>query len=191
MKSHLFPALKLTGILLLICSGIYPLMIAGIGMFAPGQGNGVTIQENGRVVGYENIGQNFVDDKYFSGRPSANNYNSAVSGGSNKGPADPDYLVIVATRIDTFLAHNPGITKAEIPSDLITASGSGLDPDISIAAAKIQVKRIAKLRNLSEAQINQLIQENIRKPLLGCLGPASVSVLKLNLALNKMATPQN
>lgn len=178
------PSIRLTAVLVLICSVIYPLLVAGIGMTAPGGGNGVTVTEHGMIVGYENIGQNFTRDDYFQGRPSAVNYNAAGSGGSNKGPTNPDYLAQVQNRIDTFLAHNPGVSKSEIPVDLITASGSGLDPHISIQAARIQVARIAKLRNRPESEINALIDEVKEEPLFGFLGPERINVLKLNLALN-------
>ena len=109
------------------------MLIAGIGQAAPGGGKGETVSVNGKVVGYKLIGQKFTDDKYFWGRPSAVDYNAAGSAGSNKGPTNPDYLKTVQDRIDTFLVHNPGIKKEEIPSELVTASGSGLDPDISPA----------------------------------------------------------
>src|SRR5215813_11384902 len=142
MKKNLVISLRLTVIMIILCGVLYPLLIAAIGKATPGGGKGETISVNGKVVGYEKIGQKFTDDKYFQGRPSAVDYNAAGSAGSNKGPSNPDYLKIVQQRIDTFLAHNPGIKKEEIPVDLVTASGSGLDPDISPAAAYIQVKRI-------------------------------------------------
>lgn len=186
MKSYILPSLKLTGILILITSVIYPLLIAGIAKMAPGGGKGQTIELNGKVVGYENIGQNFTDDKYFQGRPSAVNYNAAGSAGSNKGGSNPDYLINVQARIDTFLIHNPTIKKSEIPSDLVTASGSGLDPNISIQAAKVQVSRIAKIRNKSEKIIYDLIENQTEKPLLGMFGPEKINVLKLNIALNTL-----
>ncbi len=186
MKTYILPSLKLTGILIIICAVIYPLLIAGIAKASPGAGKGQTIEVNGKVVGYENIGQNFTDDKYFHGRPSAVNYNAAGSGGSNKGGSNSDYLATVQSRIDTFLVHNPGIKKTDIPADLVTASGSGLDPNISIQAAKIQVTRIAKIRNKSEKVIYDLIEKNTEKPLLGLFGPEKINVLKLNISLNAL-----
>ena len=104
----------------------------GIAQAAPAKGKGETVTVNGKVVGYKLIGQKFTDDKYFWSRPSAVDYNAAGSGGSNKGPTNPDYLKTVQDRIDSFLVHNPGIKKEEIPSELVTASGSGQDPDISV-----------------------------------------------------------
>lgn len=184
MKTYLLPSLKLTIVLIIICSVFYPLLIAGIAKTAPGGGKGETIEVNGKIVGYANIGQKFTDDKYFSGRPSAVNYNAAGSGGSNKGPSNPDYLKDVQARIDTFLVHNPGIKKEQIPADLVTASGSGLDPDISVQAAKVQVPRIAKIRNKSEKELYDLIDKMKENPLFGFLGPEKINVLKLNIQLN-------
>src|SRR5476651_1954544 len=106
MKKYLLPSLKLTIVLLVICSVIYPLLIAGSAKFAPGGGKGETLSVNGKVVGYKDIGQKFTDDKYFWSRPSAVDYNAAGSAGSNKGPSNPDYLASVQARIDTFLVHN-------------------------------------------------------------------------------------
>lgn len=186
MKTYILPSLKLTGILILISSVIYPLLIAGIAKMAPGGGKGQTIEVNGKIVGYENIGQNFTDDKYFQGRPSAVSYNAAGSGGSNKGPSNPDYLVTVQARIDTFLVHNPDIPKKYIPSDIVTASGSGLDPNISVLAAKVQAPRIAKIRNKNEKDIYVLIEKLTEKPLYGIFGPEKINVLKLNIALNTL-----
>lgn len=179
-------SLKLTLILLVVCAGIFPLFIALIAKLAPGEGKGETITVNGKVVGYANVGQKFTDDKYFCSRPSAVDYNAAGSAGSNKGPSNPDYLKTVEDRIDTFLVHNPGITKQQIPAELVTASGSGLDPDISPASAYIQVKRIAAIRNLPEEKVKSLVDEHIDKPLLGILGPSKINVLKMNVALDAM-----
>ncbi len=186
MKTYILPSLKLTAVLIILCSVLYPLLIAGIAKTAPGGGNGETVSVNGKVVGYANIGQKFTADKYFWSRPSAVNYNAAGSGGSNKGPSNPDYLKDVHARIDSFMVHNPGVVKAEIPADLVTASGSGLDPDISPKSAYIQVARIAKVRNISIEKINALIEKQIEKPLLGMFGPEKVNVLKLNAALDQL-----
>ena len=128
MKKNLIISLKLTLVMIILCAVLYPLLIAGIGKAAPGGGKGETVLVNGKVVGYEKIGQRFTEDKYFQGRPSAVDYNAAGSGGSNKGPSNPDYLQVVKDRIDSFLVHNPGVKKDEIPAEMVTASGSGLDP---------------------------------------------------------------
>lgn len=186
MKRYIMPAVKLTLVLLLVLAGLYPLLIAGLAKMAPGKGDGETVTFKGRVVGYANIGQKFNEDKYFWSRPSAVDYNAAGSAGSNKGPSNPDYLKVVQERIDTFLAHNPGVRKNDIPAELVTASGSGLDPDLSPAAAEIQVARIAKARGLSEERVKALVMENIQGPLFGFLGPEKVNVLRLNVALDSM-----
>lgn len=184
MKKNLLISLKLTLAMIILCAVLYPLLIAGIGKAAPGGGKGMTVSVNGKVVGYENVGQKFTDDKYFWGRPSAVDYNAAGSAGSNKGPSNPDYLKIVQDRIDTFLTHNPGIKKEEIPADLVTASGSGLDPHISPASAYVQVKRIAAVRHLDEEKVIALVNQHIEKIIFG---PSVVNVLKINIALDKIS----
>ncbi|MBK9636848.1 MAG: K(+)-transporting ATPase subunit C [Bacteroidetes bacterium] len=185
MKSNIFPAIKLTFVCLVFFMGIYTLAVYGIAQFAPNQGKGEIISSNGNTY-YSNVGQSFTDDKYFISRPSAVGYNAAGSGGSNKGPSNPDYLAEVQARIDTFLIHNPGIDKSEIPSDLVTASGSGLDPNLSVQAAKVQVKRIAKIRGLAEGNVLQLIVSNTEQPLFGLFGTEKINLLKLNIALDKL-----
>lgn len=187
MKKYILTSLKLTAVFIILCSVIYPLLIAGIGKLTPGQGKGETLTAGGKVVGYANIGQRFSADKYFWSRPSAVSYNAAGSGGSYKGPSNPDYLKDVQAHIDSFLAHNPGVKKEEIPAELVTYSGSGLDPDISPEGAKIQVRRVAAARQLPEDKLNSLVERYIQKPLWGMFGPAKVNVLKLNIALDEMA----
>ena len=184
MKTYILPSLKLTFTLIIICAVLYPLLIAGIAKTAQGKGKGVTVSVNGKVVGYENVGQKFTDDKYFQGRPSAVNYNAAGSGGSNKAPSNAEYLTIVQSRIDTFLVHNPDVKKSDIPSELVTASGSGLDPNISVEAAKIQVPRIAKIRNRNEKELYVLVDKLTEHSLFGFLGTEKINVLKLNIELN-------
>ncbi len=186
MKKYILPSIKLTLVLLVICSVIYPLAIAGIGKFAPGGGKGKTLSVNGKIVGYADIGQKFDQDKYFWSRPSAVAYNAAGSAGSNKGPTNPDYLKDVQSKIDTFLAHNPGVKKEDIPVDMVTYSGSGLDPDISPAGAYIQVARVAKVRGLTKDKVKILVDEHIEKPFLGFFGIEKVNVLKLNIDLDKL-----
>ncbi len=186
MKTYLLPSFKITIILIVILSGLYPLLVAGIGKFTPGHGDGETVTYNGRVVGYANIGQKFTQDKYFYSRPSAANYQADAGAGSNKGPANPDYLKDVNARIDTFMKHNPGVIRADIPAELVTSSGSGLDPDLSPEGARIQVARIAKIRNIPSGQLYQMINNNTETPLFGLFGPAKVNVLKLNVALDEL-----
>src|SRR5665213_1636005 len=182
MKKNLITSVKLTIVMITILGGLYPLLIAGVAKFAPGNGKGETLSVNGKVVGYANIGQKFTDDKYFWSRPSAVDYNAAGSGGSNKGPSNPDYLKLVQDRIDTFMVHNPGIKKEEIPSDMVTASGSGLDPDISVQGAQVQVKRIASVRYLNKKKVYTIIDQKPEHHHAGILGPSIINVLKLNIA---------
>ena len=188
MKQHILPAIKLTAICLVFFAGIYTLLILGVAQIAPNKGLGETVTLNGKTVGYSLEGQNFSADKYFWSRPSAVGYNAAGSAGSNKGPTNPDYLKQVQDRVDSFLVHNPGIDKAAIPAELVTASGSGLDPDLSPAGAKVQVKRIAAVRRLNESEVATLVEQNIQFPLLGLFGTSKVNVLKLNIALDKLSS---
>src|SRR6185437_7920291 len=187
MKEHLLPALRLTLICVLFFCGIYTLVIVGIAQVAPQHGEGQTVMANGRVVGYELEGQAFTRDNYFWSRPSAVAYNAAGSGGSNKGPSNPDYLKDVQAHVDTFLVHNPGVKKEDIPAELVTYSGSGLAPDLSPAGAQIQVARIAAVRHLDPDQLNALVDRYPQGPLLGILGPSKVNVLKLNIALDELS----
>jgi K+-transporting ATPase ATPase C chain len=186
MKQNILPALRLTIVCMLFFMGFYSLIIWLPAQLSPAKGKGETVLMNGKIVGWKLLGQKFTDDKYFQSRPSAVDYNAAASGGSNKGPTDPDYLKTVQKRIDSFLAHNPGIQKQEIPSDLVTASGAGLDPHISVQGAYVQVKRIANKRNLSEKQLMTLIDHHIEKPLLGLFGTEKINVLRLNIDLDNL-----
>lgn len=183
MIKNLKSSLILTVILILLFGVIYPLGIYTIGLVFPSGSVGSPIVKDGSIKGFENIGQSFTDDKYFWGRPSAVGYNAASTGGSNKGPSNPDYLAEVQARIDTFLIHNPGIKKEDIPSELVTASGSGVDPHISPVSAYIQVKRISFIRNLPAEKIKALVDSNIEYPVIGM---PVVNVLKLNLKLDEL-----
>ena len=175
----------MTAILLVFFSVIYPAAVWAIAQMAPNNGKGevVSYKQN---KGYANIGQRFTADKYFWGRPSAVDYNAAGSGGSNKGPSNEEYLAVVQGRIDTFLLKNPSVKKSEIPVDLVTASGSGLDPNISVQSARIQVSRIQKARNIYTRKLNALIDAHTEQPLLGVFGPSKINVLKLNIALDEL-----
>ena len=163
---------------------IYPLAIYGIAQFAPNKGKGETVSVNGKVVGYQKIGQKFDKSNYFWGRPSAVDYNAAGSAGSNKGPSNPDYLALVQKRIDTFMVAHPYLKKSEIPLELVTASGSGLDPNISPEGALIQVKHVAKERKLSEEKVRALVESKINTPTV--MGTSTVNVLELNVALDEL-----
>ncbi|RYE19560.1 MAG: potassium-transporting ATPase subunit KdpC [Sphingobacteriales bacterium] len=182
MKTYIIQSIRLTAVLIVLLCIIYPLTITFAAKFAKGHGDGETISKNGKVVGYSLIGQLFTQPQYFWGRPSAVRYNAAGSAGSNKGPSNPDYLEEVSNRIDTLLKYHPYLKRADIPADMVTASGSGLDPDISIQAARMQVKRVADYRKLDEKTVAKLVDENTSNPIFG---PAHVNVLKLNIALNE------
>ncbi|MBL7711446.1 MAG: potassium-transporting ATPase subunit KdpC [Chitinophagaceae bacterium] len=186
MKANIFIALRLTAVSLLLCAGIYTLLIRACAQLAPNKGKGMMCTQKGQSY-YSNIGQAFTEDRYFNSRPSAVGYNAAGSGGSNKGSNNPGYRAQVQERIDRFMAHNPGIPKSKIPVDLVTASGSGLDPDISEAAASVQVKRIAAVRSIDEAVLQQLVEQHTEKPLLGLFGPSRINVLELNIALDNIS----
>lgn len=186
MKQYILPSFKLTIFMILLCAVAYPLLIAGIAIFSPGKGKGETLRVNGKVIGYEKIGQKFTSEKYFWGRPSGVDYNATGSAGTNKGPSNAGYLKLVQDRIDSFLVHHPGIRINQIPAEMVTASGSGLDPDISPASAIIQVKRVALARNLSEERLLQLINKHTEQPLAGILGPITINVLKMNIELDEI-----
>ncbi len=183
MKKYLLPAIRLTVVLTVLLCVIYPLLISAVGKLSKGSGDGETVVVNKKVVGYANIGQKFDKPGYFWSRPSAVGYNAAGSGGSNKGATNPDYLKQVSDRVDTLLKYHPYLKKTNIPADMVTASGSGLDPDISPQGAQIQIQRVAKDRGLSVDQVAKLVQEHIERPLLG---PPTVNVLKLNVALDDL-----
>ena len=186
MKARLMVCLKITFATIIIFGVLYPLAIAGIAkVVAPNGGRGEVISLDGRVVGFDLIGQKFDDDKYFNSRPSAVDYNAAATGGSNKGASNPDYLAQVQARIDTFLVHNPGVKREQIPVDLVTASGSGLDPHISPAAARVQIDRIANVRNIDQTKLEALLIDHIEKPIFG-VGTDRVHLLTLNIALDNL-----
>jgi len=186
MKQNLLPAIRMTIVCIVFFCGLYTVLILAAAQLAPERGNGETVLLNGKVVGYALEGQNFTNDKYFWSRPSAVAYNAAGSGGSNKGPTNPDYLKDVQSRIDTLLAHDRSLKKEDIPSELVTASGSGLDPDLSPVGAHVQVPRIARARGLSEEKVQALVDAHVQKALFGLFGTQRVNVLKLNLDLDAM-----
>ena len=187
MKTYLFPAGKLTLICILFFVIIYGASIWGIAyVVAPNHGRGEVVVVNGKVVGFTNVGQSFTANKYFWSRPSAVNYNAAGSAGSNKGASNADYLKQVEERLADFTAKNPGVKREEIPVDMITASGSGLDPHISVQAAMVQIARIAKERGVAEEKIKGLVDQYTQEPLLGLFGTTTVHVLKLNIALDNI-----
>lgn len=184
MKNHIVSALRLT-LVMLIVVGIYLGIVYGGSKMLPTQGNAEIINHKGQKF-YANIGQEFKSDQYFHGRPSTVNYNAAGSGGSNKGPSNEEYLQTVQKRIDTLRMQNPEMANTKVPVELVTSSGSGLDPDISREGALYQAKRIAKARHLSEEQIKNVINTQTEKPFLGLFGPSKLNVLKLNIALDQL-----
>ena len=184
---QLKPALIVLVLLSLVTGVAYPLVVTGIAQAVfPSQANGSLILRDGKPVGSSLIGQPFDDPKYFWGRLSATApfaYNAGASSGSNLGPINPALHAAAKGRIDALREANPG-NQAPIPVDLVTASGSGLDPDISPAAAFYQVPRVARVRHLDEERVRELVHTHIRRRQLGLLGEPRVNVLRLNLALD-------
>lgn len=187
MFKQMIVSTRMLLILTIVTGVVYPLAMTGIAqIFFPSQANGSPIVKEGKVVGSELIGQYFDDPKYFWGRPSATSpaYNASSSSGSNLGPINKALIDSVRFKVDALQAADPG-NHAPIPADLVMASGSGLDPQISIEAAKYQVGRIARLRNLPQNELNSLIDRLTEDRPLGLWGQPRVNVLKLNLALDK------
>lgn len=188
MISTLFKSFKLTIAFSLLFSICYIFVLWIFAQVAgPNKGNAEVLELNGKVVGAANVGQNFTEDIYFWGRPSCagDGYDASSSAGSNKGPSNEEYLSEVKARIDTFLVHHPYLTREEVPAEMVTASASGLDPDISPKAAYVQVQRVAQARGLSPESVMALVSANTEGPLAGLFGPEKVNVLKLNIALEK------
>lgn len=188
MLSQLWPALRIN-IFLTILLGIgYPLAVTGISQLVfPHQANGSLITRNGQVIGSDLIGQNFSKPEYFQPRPSAagnDGYDATASGGSNYGPTNQKLIDRVKASVEKFHKDNPDY-HGPIPADLVTASASGLDPDISPASAMAQEPRVAKARGVPADQLNQLVAQHTKSPDLGLLGEPRVNVLELNLALDQ------
>lgn len=180
-----------TAVLTVLTGIIYPLAVFGIAQtIFPRQAGGSIIVASNKVVGSSLIGQNFSSPKYFQSRPSAagdKGYDASNSGGSNLGPTNKALIDAVKLRLKNLVESNPGIDPRQVPIDLVTASGSGLDPEISPAAASLQVARVAHARGLSEDQVRQLIADNTRPRSAGIFGEPGVNVLLLNLALDRAA----
>jgi K+-transporting ATPase ATPase C chain len=200
MLRELRPALVLIVLFTIITGLIYPFVITGIAQVAfPHQANGSLVEQDGKVVGSEVMGQAFSSDNYFHGRPSATvapdpadstktvdaPYNAANTAGSNLGPTSKTLIERITKDVEERKGQNP---NAPVPTDLVTASGSGLDPHISPDAALFQVPRVAKARNLPEERLRQLVNEHIKGRILGLLGEPRVNVLALNMALDRVAT---
>lgn len=193
--NELKKGIRLTIVLIAICGLAYPLLITGIGqLLFPSQANGSVITHNGKEVGSKLIGQQYNEDGHFVGRISAVNYNTstdgkeidATSGSENLGPTSEVLKQRVEGDIKTFLEKNPTLSKEDISSELVSQSGSGLDPDITPLGAKIQVDRIAKATGISKDDLNKLIDENTKGKWMGLYGTERVNVLELNMAVDDL-----
>jgi K+-transporting ATPase ATPase C chain len=185
------PALVLTALLTVITGLVYPLAVCGLAqVIFPQQAHGSLQIKKDKIVGSSLIGQNFSSTRYFQSRPSAagdKGYDAANSGGSNLAPTNKALIDAARLRLKNFLESNPGTNPSQVPVDIVTASASGLDPEISPAAADLQVARVARARGLSEDRVRQLIAENTRPRAAGIFGEPGVNVLLLNLALDHLA----
>ena len=184
MKNHLIVALKFTLITTLLFGLVYPLAVTGLSqLLFPKQANGSLIEKNGQILGSRLIGQAFTSDKYFHSRPSAagNGYDATASSGSNLAPTNQQLVDRVKQDVAKLQQENPGVA---IPADLVTTSGSGLDPDISPAAAEFQIPRIARARGISAETLRPLVARHTQQRQWGILGEARVNVLELNLDLD-------
>ena len=189
MWSQISPGLRINIFFTLLLGIVYPLVVTGICQLAfPHQANGSLITQSGTVIGSELIGQNFTKPEYFQPRPSTagnDGYDPTASGGSNLGPTNKKLIDRVQASVDKFHKDNPDYQGA-IPADLLTTSGSGLDPDISPEAARFQVPRVAKARSLPEERVRALVEAQVEGRTFGLLGEPRVNVLKLNLALDEL-----
>jgi potassium-transporting ATPase KdpC subunit len=175
-----------TIVTMILFGGVYHLLMRGIGVLAfPQQAEGSLLRRaDGTVIGSSLIAQNFAKPQYFHPRPSAVDYNATATGGSNYGPSNPDHLKLVRERLDTITAVE-GVPAAKVPSEMVTASGGGLDPHIPPNAAELQVPRVARARHVDPDRIRELVRAHTEGPSLGVFGRSRVNVLELNLALDK------
>jgi K+-transporting ATPase ATPase C chain len=184
-------AVMVTLMMAVVCCGLYPLVVFGVGqVLFREQANGSLIKDSaGTVHGSRLLGQQFTADKYFQSRPSAagNGYDATSSGGSNLGPTSSNLVATVAQRISDYRAQNGLATNAPVPADAVTASGSGLDPHISLQNAELQTPRVAKARSLPVDKVREIVRQNTAPRSLGFLGEPGVNVLEANLALDALA----
>lgn len=180
--------------MLLLCGLVFPLAVNGIGqLFFKDKANGSMIEQDGEYIGSKLIGQQFTEAKYFKGRISAVDYNTheaddpefggVASGSFNYGASNPELLDRVKESTAQFLEEHPGVKEEDIPTDLLTASGSGLDPHISVQAAKVQIPAVSKASGLSEAELEQIIEDSTKQKTLGVFGEVTVNVLQANIAI--------
>lgn len=188
---RLWIAIKMTLVMTLLTGIVYPLALVAIAhLLFPVQAEGSLVVRDGQVIGSSLIGQNFATERYFHGRPSAagdKGYDAANSSGSNSGPTNKAFIDTVRERVKSLREGELAISRGVIPVDLVTASGSGLDPEISLAGAEVQVPRIAKVRGLDERLVHDLVKAHLRGRWLGLIGEPGVNVLRLNLALDQLA----
>ncbi len=188
IQSALRPSIGLTLVGFLIAGVLYSAVSVSIAqLLFPKQANGSLIELDGRIVGTSLVGQNFVSEQYFHGRPSAVSYSVDGMAGSNLAVSNPDLQKQIKERTMQF-AQNNHISEQQVPNDIVTASGSGIDPDISPDSALLQVKRVAQQRHLSESQVKKLVQQQIQPAQFGLYGQARVNVLQLNLALDQLSS---
>ncbi|AAM25188.1 potassium-transporting ATPase subunit KdpC [Caldanaerobacter subterraneus] len=184
MGEEIKRTIKFTLVFMVLLGLVYPFVMTGIAnLLFPYQAKGSIIKVDGKPVGSELIGQKFTDPRWFMGRPSAVDYDATSSGGTNYALSNPKFHEELEKNIEEFLKKNPGVKRSEIPADIVTSSGSGLDPHISPKAAYLQVKRVAKVNGLPEEVVKKLVDKNIEGRFLGLFGEPRVNVLKLNLSL--------
>lgn len=188
MNRYVASSIRMAVLTLVVLGLLYPLAVTGLAqVFMPAQANGSLVTKGGTVLGSALIGQRFTDANYFHGRPSAagkDGYDATASGASNLGPTSRALVDSVASRVASAVAENPGLTAGKVPVDMVTASGSGLDPDITLANAYAQVARVAAARSMTDAAVRALVDANVTGRQFGVLGEARVNVLALNLALD-------
>lgn len=197
---HVKIAIKLSLVMMLLCGLLYPMVVTGIGQVAFNhKANGSMVKVDGKEVGSELIGQKFEDSRFFQGRPSAVNYNThekgkegqPASGSENLSTANKELADRVSKDMDDFLKKNPSLKKEDVPTDLLTASGSGLDPHISVESAKVQVDRISKATGISTTELNGIISRNTEGRQFKIFGEKRVNVLKSNLEVAKVLKEQS
>jgi len=188
MNRYVFASIRMTLVTLVVLGLVYPLVVTGLAqVLMPAPANGSLVTAGGKVIGSSLIGQGFTDAKYFHGRPSAagaDGYDAAASSASNLAPTSKTLVDTVKTRVAAAVAENPGLKPGSVPIDMVTASGSGLDPDITLANAYAQVARVASARGLSESAVRKLVDDALTGRQLGFLGEPRVNVLLLNLKLD-------